>query len=96
MPGAAKRFKKQSYQFFWPAKPFVETVSPKRLSLKKKKKKKSRIKSEQSVQKKWSTSEKSFFWPKLPFLSSRCGTLAQNEFDLSNRIMNVALNRIFI
>jgi len=48
------------------------------------------------VQKKWSTSEKSFFWPKLPFLSSRCGTLAQNEFDLSNRIMNVALNRIFI
>jgi len=38
MPGAAKRFKKQSYQFFWPAKPFVETVSPKRLSLKKKNK----------------------------------------------------------
>jgi len=36
MPGAAKRFKKQSYQFFGPAKPFVETVSPKRLSLKKK------------------------------------------------------------
>jgi len=62
----------------------------------KKKKMKSRIKSEQSVQKKWSSAEKSFFWSKLPFLSPSCGALAQNEFDLSNRIMNVALNRIFI
>jgi len=62
----------------------------------KKKKMKSRIKSEQSVQKKWSTSEKSFFWSKLPFLSPSCGAAAQNEFVLSNRIMNVALNRIFI
>ena len=29
-------FRNQTYQFFWPVKPFVETVSPKRLSLKKK------------------------------------------------------------
>jgi len=68
----------------------------KRASDVKKKKIKSRIKSEQSVQKKWSSAEKSFFWSKLPFLSPSCGTLAQNEVDLSNRIMNVALNRIFI
>jgi len=47
------------------------------------------------VQKKWSTSEKSFFWPKLPFLSSRCGTLAQNEFDLSNRIMECRAKSYF-